>query len=185
MLDCQVALLENAVARYLATGEAPGPLGARHPSITPFEALATRDGHVVVAAGNDALFAKLCDVLARPELAHDPRFATNPARTEHEGALKRELEAALRRDGSAAWLERLAAAGVPCAPIHDVAALLRDPQVAARNMIVELDDGGPGPHLRAAGNPIKLSGFPDPPTRPAAPALDADGQRIRRELADN
>jgi CoA:oxalate CoA-transferase len=182
MLDCQLAILENAVARTLATGEAPGPIGARHPSITPFDAFATRDGHVVVAVGNDALFAKLCDVIGRPELRSDPRFASNDARTDHEAELKRELEVALGRDDAEAWLERLGAAGIPCAPIQDVAALLRDPQIAARNMIVELDDPETGGSLRAAGNPIKLSGFPDPATRPAAPALDADGKRIRREL---
>jgi CoA:oxalate CoA-transferase len=182
MLDCQLAILENAVARYLATGEAPGPIGARHPSITPFDAFATRDGYVVVAVGNDALFGKLCDLLGRPELREDPRFATNEARTDHESELKRELETSLRANESGVWLERLGAAGIPCAPIQDVAALLRDPQIAARNMIVELDDPETGRPLRAAGNPIKLSGFPDPKTRPAAPTLDADGDRIRREL---
>lgn len=183
MLDCQLAILENAIARYFATGEAPGPLGARHPSITPFDAFATRDGHVVVAAGNDALFAKLCDLLGRPELATDPRFASNANRTEHEAELKAELEAVLRHEGAQHWLARLGAAGIPCAPIHDVAALLRDPQVAARNMLVELDDPDAAP-LRTAGNPIKLSGFPDPRVRPGAPRLDADGARLRRELAE-
>jgi CoA:oxalate CoA-transferase len=182
MLDCQLAILENAVARYLATGDAPGPIGARHPSITPFDAFATSNGYVVVAVGNDALFGKLCDVLGRPELREDPRFATNDGRTDHEAELKEEIESALGQDESESWLERLGAAGIPCAPIQDVEALLRDPQIAARNMIVELDDPEAGPQLRAAGNPIKLSGFPDPKTRPPAPALDADGERIRREL---
>jgi CoA:oxalate CoA-transferase len=181
MLDCQLAILENAVARYLATGEAPGPIGARHPSITPFDAFATGDGYVVVAVGNDALFGKLCDVLGRPELQEDPRFATNAGRTEHEAELKAEIEAALGQEGSETWLERLGASGIPCGPIQNVEALLRDPQIAARNMVVELDDPEIGP-MRTAGNPIKLSGFPDPKKRPAAPTLDADGERIRREL---
>lgn len=77
LLDCQVAILENAIARYAATGEVPGPIGARHPSITPFDAFATRDGYVVIAAGNDGLFARLCDVLGEPQLASDPRFSSN------------------------------------------------------------------------------------------------------------
>jgi CoA:oxalate CoA-transferase len=182
MLDCQLAILENAVARYLATGEAPGPIGARHPSITPFDAFATGDGYVVVAVGNDALFGKLCDVIGRPELREDPRFASNEVRTDHEDELKAEIEAALGQDPSESWLQRLGAASIPCAPIQNVEALLRDPQIAARNMIVELDEPEAGLQLRAAGNPIKLSGFPDPKTRPPAPALDADGERIRREL---
>ena len=71
MLDCQVAILENALARYFATGQVPGPMGTRHPSITPFEALATGDGHIVVAAGNDTLFARLCEALGCPNLQFD------------------------------------------------------------------------------------------------------------------
>ncbi len=190
MLDCQVALLENALARLLATGETPGPLGARHPSITPFDAFRTADGHVVIAAGHDALFATACEVLGRVELARDPRFATNELRTRHEASLKAELERALGSDSTQRWLAKLAAAGIPCAPIQNVAQVLADPQVAARNMIVELAEredpaseaAVDAPRLRTAGNPIKLSGFPDPSRRASAPALDADSPRIRREL---
>ena len=193
MLDCQVALLENALARLLATGETPGPLGARHPSITPFDAFRTADGHVVIAAGHDALFATACEVLGRADLARDPRFATNELRTRNEAALKAEIEGALGRDSTQHWLAKLSAAGIPCAPIQNVAQVLADPQVAARNMIVELAEPGDAPRgvaqadaapprLRTAGNPIKLSAFPDPPVRPPAPDLDADAKRIRSEL---
>jgi CoA:oxalate CoA-transferase len=182
MLDCQVALLENALARLLATGETPGPLGARHPSITPFDAFRTADGHVVIAAGHDALFARACEVLGRPELARDPRFATNELRTRDEAALKAELERALAAAPSAAWLAKLAAAGIPCAPIQNVAQVLVDPQVAARNMIVELVARGDA--LRAVGNPIKMPRFPDPRVRAGAPALGADGERIRSGVDD-
>ena len=77
MLDCQVAILENAITRYTATGEVPGPLGARHPSITPFDAFATADGHIIIAAGNDALFAKLCSAIGRDDLPGNPLFADN------------------------------------------------------------------------------------------------------------
>lgn len=181
MLDCQVAILENAIARYFATGEVPGPIGSRHPSITPFEAYATEDGYVVIAAGNDALFARLCVVLGRDELAAEPRFATNAARTEHHDDLKRELEAVLAARPAAAWLSALEDAGIPCAPIQDVAQVLADPQVRSRNMVVSAEDAETGT-LQMAGNPIKLSGYPDPSTRAPAPALDADGARIRREV---
>ncbi len=179
MLDCQVAILENALARYCATGEIPGPLGSRHPSIAPFEAFAARNGHLAVAAGNDRLFGKLCAAVGRPELAADPRFADNDGRRRQADALKRELEVALSGRDAAEWLAILEEAGVPCGPINDVAELLRDPQIAARNMLVTTAEGG---SLRSAGNPIKLSDFPDPTTRPPAPQLDADGPRIRREL---
>ena len=181
MLDSQVAILENAIARYAATGEVPGPIGSRHPSITPFEALATRDGHLVVAAGNDALFAQLCRVLDRDALAADPRYASNAARTEHQPALKADLESALANGTTAVWLARLESAGVPCGPIQDVAQVLADPQIAARNMLVESHDPAAG-SLRMAGNPIKLSGVDDPVTRAPAPDLDADRAKILAEL---
>ena len=183
MLDSQVAILENAIARYTATGEVPGPLGSRHPSITPFEALATRDDHIIIAAGNAALFAALCRALGCAELARDPRFASNDLRTCNHAALKPTLEAALAARGAAEWLALLSEAGVPCAPIQNVQQVLEDPQVVARNMVVTLDGGAAGA-TRAAGNPIKLSAFEDPPRRDPAPDLDADRARILAELED-
>jgi CoA:oxalate CoA-transferase len=182
MLDSQVAILENAIARYQATGEVPGPLGSRHPSITPFEAFAARDGHLVIAAGNDALFAKLATVLGRPEWTQRAEYQSNEARTRHRNALHREIEEALAARDTREWLRRLEEAGVPCGPIQNVADLLRDPQLAARNMLVRIEGEGEG-GLRVAGNPIKFSAFPDPPTRPPAPRLDADRARLLAELA--
>ena len=181
MLDSQVAILENAIARYFSTGEIPGPIGSRHPSITPFEAFATADGYIVVAAGNDGLFRRLCETVGAPALAQDARFATNPLRTEHCVALKHELEIALAARPSRAWLDAFEAAGIPCGPIQNVAEVLSDPQVLARNMVVTADDPDIGP-LRMAGNPIKLSAFDDPPTRAPAPSLDEHRAQILREL---
>jgi len=178
MLDAQVATLENAIVRYLASGVVPGPLGSRHPSIAPFQALATGDGFIVVAAGNDALFAKLCRAVDRPELAEAEEFASNELRTRSADALAQRLEAALALHGSAVWLEKLGAAGVPCGPVNDIAQVAADPQVAARNMLVAVEKTG----LRVAGNPVKLSGFPDPAVRAAAPALDEGRARILAEL---
>jgi CoA:oxalate CoA-transferase len=183
MLDCQVATLENAIARYTATGEVPGPLGSRHPSIAPFQAFATRDGHIVVAAGNDALFAKLCAALGREALAADVRFRTNEARTRHVEALAAALEAVFAVRASAEWLERLEAAGIPCGPLNDVAQVLEDPQVRARNMVVTADDPVAG-RFTVAGNPVKLSGVADPTTRAGAPRLDEHRARILAELAE-
>jgi CoA:oxalate CoA-transferase len=181
MLDAQVATLENAIARHAATGEVPGPMGSRHPSIAPFEALATAHGHIVIAAGNDALFAVLCETLGRAELARDPRFASNELRRRNAAELSDRLEAALALRPADDWIERLLEAGVPCGPLNDVAAVVADPQVAARNMVVTapLEGGG---RLEMAGNPVKISGFVDPPTRNGAPALDADRTAIVAEL---
>lgn len=168
MLDCQVAILENAIARYSATGEVPGPLGSRHPSITPFAAYQASDRPLVIAAGNDRLFTRLCNTLERSDLLHDPRFATNESRTRHADLLETELEAALSAETADTWLIRLADAGIPCGPINDVAQVLADPGVRARNMIVEVElpDGAT---LEMAGNPIKLSCHDDPTGRPPVP----------------
>jgi CoA:oxalate CoA-transferase len=181
MLDCQVAILENAISRYFLTGQSPKPLGARHPSIAPFAAFATGDGHMIIAAGTDALFVKLCQAVGRGQLADDPRFLENDSRAKNVEALTALLEEILRTRPTADWIELLLAAGVPCGPINDMAAIAQDPQVLARNMIVDIDDPAAHP-LRLSGNPIKLSEFADPASRAAAPELDADRARILREL---
>ena len=180
MLDSQVATLENALARYFATGEVPGPLGARHPSIAPFAALRTADGHLVLAAGNDQLFATVCEALGRPELAADPRFATNADRTRHVEVLQAELEDALAARPTREWLAVLDAVGIPCGPINTVADVVVDPQVRARNMIVEVP--GDDRPMHVAGNPVKLSGHPDPATRGPVPELDAHRAALLAEL---
>ena len=179
MLDSVVSILENALARYQATGIEPAPLGSRHPSITPFETFRTADGRIVIAAGNDRLFRRLCDVLGAPELASDPRFAGNAERTEHRDALKAALEAALARRGTSGWLRALEAAGVPASPVAGVADVAADPQVAARNMLVEAAGAG---GFRVTGTPIKVAGVDDPPRRPGAPALGEHRDGILREL---
>ena len=181
MLDCQVALLENAVARYAATGRVPGPLGSRHPSITPFEAFAAADGHLIIAAGNDGLFRKLCDALGRPELADDVRFCSNETRSTNADALKTKIEGALRGRTCTDWLAALESAGVPCGPIHDVAEVMADPQIAARNMVIRVLDETAG-EISMPGNPIKLSAFDDPTTRKPAPDLDSDRRRLLEQL---
>ncbi len=181
MLDGQVAILENAIARWSATGEVPEPLGARHPSIAPFDAFAAADGHVIIAAGNDALFRSLCTVIGRPDLPDNPLFDTNTQRTTHHAALKDELETVLRTRPVGDWLSVLEAAGVPCGPINTVDRVLSDPQVRARTMVVTADDPQAG-RVVMAGNPIKMPPFADPPTRRPAPDLDADRERLLREV---
>ncbi len=173
MLDSQIALLENAIARYGATGEVPGPIGARHPSIAPFEAYATKESYVVVAAGNDTLFGKLCTVIERPELVENPLFATNDLRIEHVAALKDELETTFKSRTRDHWLALLEENGIPCGPINTVAEAIAQPQVEARRMVITTDDPVAGTILMA-GNPVKVSGFDDPASRRASPELDAD-----------
>ncbi len=176
MLDSVLALLEHAIMRYAATGEVLGPIGNRHPSITPFEAFATADRPLIIAVGNNAMFGRLCRTLGKPNLTDEPDYRTNNGRTERAAALKAELEAVLVTRPAGHWAQVLEAAGVPCAIVQTVGDAVEMPQVQERNMIVTA--GG----LRMAGNPIKISGQDDPPTRSPAPDLDADGARIRHEF---
>ncbi len=176
MLDGLVSILEHAVMRYAATGQTPGPIGNRHPSIAPFEPFATADRPLIIAVGNDTMFGRLCQALGRPELAADPRYLTNGGRTTNADALQADLEAVLQTRPAEQWVTVLESAGVPCSLIHTVADAVEHPQVRARNMIVTA--GG----LRMVGNAVKLSAFPDLPTRRPAPELDADGERIRQEF---
>ena len=164
MFDCQLALLENAIMRYTTTGEIPGPMGARHPSITPFEAFATGDGNIIIAAGNDGLFVKLAHGLGRPDLADNPLFKTNALRNQHQEALKAEIEGVLRDGSTEHWIGVLEAAGMPCGPVNNIAQALAHPQTAARNMLIDVDDPVTGP-LQARRQPDETVGF----RRPADP----------------
>ena len=181
MLDCQVALLENAVMRYHVNGTAPGPLGARHPSITPFEAYQTKDGYIIVSAGNDALFVKLCESLEKLEWVNDERYTTNDLRNQNVEALKTEMEAVLMSNTTAHWVDRLGDFGIPASPINDIGQAATHPQTIARNMIVSIDDPITGP-MKVSGNPVKISGFEDPDTRTPAPNLDEHRDQILKEV---
>ncbi|HEY4167613.1 MAG TPA: CoA transferase [Reyranella sp.] len=177
MFDCQLALLENAIMRYTVEGEIPGPLGARHPTIVPFQAFKTKDGSMIIAAGNDSLFVKTCDALGLAGLTSSPDYKTNALRLKHHHELEHSIESVLKGNTTAHWIELLGKAGVPCGPINNVEQALSHPQVAARNMLVEVPDGSGGT-LKLAGNPLKMSAFADPKTRRAAPDLDADRAAI-------
>ncbi|KIC11437.1 carnitine dehydratase [Leisingera sp. ANG-M1] len=177
MLDSQIALLEHAVAITSVTGKAPQPSGARHPSITPFETFHASDGLFVIAAGNDALFARLCDALRLP-LAGDPRFATNAARCDNARLLKRLIEVVTLEQNRDHWISLLKAAGIPTGPIQSVDQAMQDPQILARNMVIDVLGPDGKPAYTAAGNPIKISGLPDPGTRAPAPRLDGNRAEI-------
>src|SRR5262249_15973649 len=173
MLDGQLAILESAIMRYAATGQVPGRLGNRHPSITPFAVYAAADRPLVLAAGNEPPFGRLGAALAGADLAADPRYSSNPARTRHAEELKADLEAALCRRPAGHWIEMLEAAGVPCALMQNVAEAVAHPQTHARNMIVRAGA------LVMAGNPLQGAGFPGARARRAPARLDAPGGRAR------
>lgn len=176
MLDAQVALIENALVRYTTTGEVAGRLGTRHPLTTPFQAFPTADGWIVVAGvKNWDLF---CIKIGSPELALDPRFSTNALRSAHHAELEPVLNEIFRQRTTAEWLEELEDAAL-VAPINTVAEVVADPQVQARQMIIELPlPGGRQGRVKVAGCPIKLSRTPSCVQR-TAPAL---GEHTREVL---
>jgi crotonobetainyl-CoA:carnitine CoA-transferase CaiB-like acyl-CoA transferase len=178
LLDVQVAMLANQAEGYLATGVSPRRMGNAHPSIVPYQAFATADGRVALAVGNDAQFARFCDVAGRPDLAGDERFATNAARVVNRDALVETLAGLLAARSTADWVASLEAAGVPCGPINDVAQVFDDPQVRHRGLRVEV----PHPRLGVVplvASPMRLSETPvayGPP-----PALGEHTREVLRQ----
>lgn len=166
MLDSLVAVLENAVVRYFATGEAPKPLGARHPAITPFEAFASADGHVIIALGNDTLWAKFCEHVDRQELISDERFQTNADRTENHDQLFPILSEIMSQRATDDWIDALGNIGVPCGPINAMDKVVTHPQVEAREMITRVAHQITG-EVEVPGVPIKLSETPGSVDAPA------------------
>jgi len=183
MLDCTVAALENAISRFTTSGIAPEPLGTRHPSITPFQSVPTADAPIVIAAGNDALWAALCNCLERDDLLNDRRFATNADRTTHHQALETELTAAFTQRPASDWLERLSEAGIPAAPIRSIDQVVDDPHLASRQMWHTMDDGQGG-SLLTAGSPFRMNDAP-PPLSTTIPGLDEHHQEILSQWLAN
>ncbi len=181
MLDCQLAILENALVRYQVDGKSPGALGTRHPTITPFQAFRASDAWFVVAVGNDALWKTFCAAVERPDLFADARFATNGDRTKHYIDLIPELERLFDKKPAADWLALLEKAGVPAAPVNTIDKVMQDRQLAARNMFVTVEDKAAGT-ITIPGNPIKMESIEESPTRPPAPALGEHTESILKSL---
>lgn len=179
MLDCQVAILENAISRYANAGVSPKPIGNRHASITPFQSLKTSDGYVIVAVGNDNLWKKFCEVIDRPDLFADPRYKTNPLRTENVDTLTVELNKTFQTKTMDEWLHLIKGAGIPVGPINDVARVMKDPAVIARHMIITTHHPVAG-DIEMAGVPIKLSDTPGEVAGPA-PMLGQHTREILKE----
>ena len=154
LMDSALASLLNLGSSFLNTGVVPGRSGNRHPSIAPYETFAAADRDIALAGGNDVIFERLCGVLGRPELAHDPRFATNADRVGNREALGAELEAAFAGDTAEAWAERLNAAGVPAGPVNDVGEAFALAERLGLEPVAELDG------VRTARSPLRLSETP-------------------------
>ena len=181
MLDCQIAILENAIARYLSKKEIPQPMGSRHPSIAPFEAFKTKDSYIIIAAGNDKLFEKLCHSLDMKEEVKNEKFKTNALRCQNMDDLKSKMEDKLKFYNTKEWTKKLEKDKIPCGPIFNIKDAVENPQIKARNMIVDTYHEAVG-NFKTAGNPIKMSSYEDSLKRGNVPSLDGDREKIIKEF---
>jgi len=170
MLDGQVAVLENAIARYAISGEVPGPLGSRHPSISPFGGFKTKDSWVIIACGNQIIWERFCRAIGREDLMEIPEFATNDKRTENYKKLKPIMDEIVQQKTTQKWLELLEKHNVPSGPINTIDKLFDDPQVKSRNMLIKAEQPGMGT-IYVAGNPIKLSTLKEEAVTDPAPNI--------------
>ena len=183
MLDCQIAILENAIARYLSKKEIRKPMGSRHPSIAPFEAFKTKDSYIIIAAGNDKLFEKLCVLLNISEISKDEKFSTNSVRSKNMDELKIILEKKLSSKSTSEWISLMEKDKIPCGPIFNIKQAVENPQIESRNMIVNSFHKKIG-EFKTAGNPIKMSNYKDSKTRGDIPDLDEHRKKIIEEFCN-
>jgi CoA:oxalate CoA-transferase len=181
MLDCQIAILENAIARYLSKNEIPKPMGSRHPSIAPFEAFKTKDSHIIIAAGNDKLFEKLCNLLKLDQIHNSLKFNTNSSRSQNIDELKKIIEDKLIDKNTSLWVQEMEKEKIPCGPIFNIKEAVENPQIESRNMIVKAYHKVIG-DFKLAGNPIKMSTYKDEKTRGDIPDLDEHREKIIKEF---
>jgi crotonobetainyl-CoA:carnitine CoA-transferase CaiB-like acyl-CoA transferase len=181
LLDAAIAMLANMNTNYLTTGRAPGRAGNAHQNIVPYQVFSAADGQLVIAVGNDAQYARFCDIAGRPDLAADPRYAKNADRVRNRAELVPLLEAIVRGKPVAFWAEQLEAAGVPSGPINSVAQALADPQAIARGLRIDLPHPSAGT-VPLVGMPIRMSDSPPQYRRPP-PLLGEHTDEVLRELA--
>lgn len=180
LFDVQLSWLINVASAYLVSGEPPKRYGNAHASIVPYQVMATADGWLMLAVGNDLQFAALCQVLHCAELAQDPHFATNPARVAQRTTLIPLLEARFRQQPTSFWLEQLVAAKVPCSPVNDIPTALADPQTIARRMVQVVEHPVTGP-IPLLGPVPKMSATPAQ-IRSAPPLLGEHTEAVLCEL---
>ncbi len=180
LFDVQLSWLVNVASSHLVSGQPPQRHGNAHASIVPYQPFPTADGWLMVAVGNDKQFIAFSAALGYAKWSSDERFATNPARVAHRELLVPQIEAVLRTESTEDWLEKLLAAGVPCAPVNDIPTALADPQTQARGMVqhVEHPVDGPVPQL---GPVAKMSATP-PQIQSAPPHLGEHTDEVLREF---
>ncbi len=178
LVDSQIAWLINEGTNYLQSGELPKRRGNGHPNIVPYQVFEARDGHVIVAVGNDSQFVRFCRILGVPEMAEDPAFATNIKRIESREVLLPKLEALFATRGKQEMLAAMKADNVPCGEVNNLAEVFASPQVVAREMVVEMDH--PHSKVRLIANPVKFSETPVT-YRNAPPLCGADTDEVMKD----
>jgi len=181
MLDCQIAILENAVSRYFSENKIPDKLGSRHPSICPFECYKCKDDYIVIAAGNDNLFSKLCNAINAKKLTKFKIFRDNNSRLKNADLLKKEIETVLKKNKTSYWIKKIENAGVPVSKVNNIKETINLEQVKNRNMIVTVK-GSKKTLIKISGNPIKMSGIKEKKYRKEAPVLDRDRKKLLKEF---
>lgn len=180
MMGTTLGVSALQTSQYFGTGVDPEPLGSAHPRNAPYQAFAAADGYFVMAAGNDKLWASVCEIIERPDLLQDPRFTKQLDRATHQVELKEILEQEFVKEGVAVWVKRLGEAGVPSGPINSVSQALADPQVEHAGWVVPISLPGGG-QTQTFGPPVTLADRPKMALR-QPPALDEHGDEIRASL---
>jgi crotonobetainyl-CoA:carnitine CoA-transferase CaiB-like acyl-CoA transferase len=180
LLDCQASFLTYVAQYYILNGKIPGPIGSGHQTVVPYQAFKTKDEYIVIAIFVEKFWEKLCRVLDLGHLAKDAKFCTNDLRREHKGELLPILEKKFLEKTAAEWLRLLADDGIPSAPVNTVDRVLSDPQLLARNMLVEVNHPVHG-KVKVLGNPVKMSALGQETFAPA-PSLGEHTREILSEL---
>ncbi|MHB0868941.1 MAG: CaiB/BaiF CoA transferase family protein [Chloroflexota bacterium] len=181
MFDTQLSMLSYLLSWYTSTGDIPGPIGTSHQGLEPYGAFKTKDGHLVWTIGTEGFWLQLCQVLGIPELASDPRFDTVKNRHANRREMKRILEDILASRTTDEWMVLMEEAGIPSAPVNNLAQALQEPCVQERHMLVEVDQPGYG-KAHIAGNPVKLSRSSSEEFTPT-PALGEHTVEVLKEVA--
>lgn len=181
MLDCQIAILENAIARYSVSGKSPEPLGTDHPSIAPFGAFKTSNGKIIIAAGNDKIFKNLCSVMSRNDIFKSRKFSDNNKRNKNIKSLRSEIEFTLKKRKSKFWIDLFKRSSIPCSTIDSIKKVMKNPQLIKRNMIQDYIESS-SHNIKVSGNPIKFNGIKENKIAKKAPTLNQDRKKILEEF---